>query len=113
VGVVVSDDRQVPTAVIAANDLCAIGLLDTMFRRGIRVPDDLSVIGYDDARFGIIPGIDLTSVRQDIPRMAKLAVKTITERLDSPNRKTKDVVLRPKLIVRHTTAAPRAIPTLG
>ena len=96
-----------PTAVIAANDLCAIGLLDTVLRAGVRVPADLSVIGYDDSRFALLPGIDLTSVRQDIPRMARLAVRAAVERLERPGRKPKDVALRPKLVVRGTTAAPR------
>ncbi len=96
-----------PTAVIAANDLSAIGVLDTVVRAGVDVPRDLSVVGYDDSRFGRLPGIDLTSVRQDVPRMAKLAVKAVVERLDRPARKPKDLALRPRLVVRGTTAPPR------
>ena len=80
-----------------------------LIRAGVRVPGDLSVIGYDDSRFARLPGIDLTSVRQDIPKMARLAVKAVVERLDRSTRKPKDVVLRPKLVVRGTTAAPREI----
>jgi DNA-binding LacI/PurR family transcriptional regulator len=99
-----------PTAVIAANDPCAIGVLDVVLRAGLTVPGDLSVIGYDDSRFARLPGIDLTSVRQDIPKMARLAVKAVVERLDQPARKPKDVALRPKLVVRGTTCAPRTQP---
>ena len=95
-----------PTAVIAANDPCAIGLLDVVLRAGLRVPEDLSVIGYDDSRFGVIPGIDLTSVRQNIPRTAQLAIKTVVARLDDPLRKARNVVTKPKLTVRSTTAPP-------
>jgi DNA-binding LacI/PurR family transcriptional regulator len=95
-----------PTAVIAANDPCAIGVLDTVLRADLRVPDDLSVIGYDDSRFGRLPGIDLTSVRQDIPKMARLAVKAVVDRLERPGRKPRDTALRPKLVVRGTTAPP-------
>jgi DNA-binding LacI/PurR family transcriptional regulator len=95
-----------PTAVVAANDPCAIGLLDVVIRAGIRVPEDLSVIGYDDSRFGVIPGIDLTSVRQNIPRTARQAVKTVVARLDNPNSKPRHVITRPKLIVRGSTAPP-------
>ena len=98
---------RLPTAVIAANDLCAIGILDTVLRSGVAVPDDLSVVGYDDSRFSRLPGIDLTSVRQDIPKMARLAVKAVVDRLDKPMRKPKDVALRPKLVVRGTTSPPR------
>lgn len=97
-----------PTAVIAANDPCAIGLLDTVIRAGVRVPGDLSVVGYDDSRFGRLPGIDLTSFRQNNPRTARLAVTTVVDRLDRPTRKPRDVVTRPKLVVRGTTAPPGA-----
>lgn len=95
-----------PTAVIAANDPCAIGILDTLSRAGYAVPGDISVIGYDDARFGRLPGFDLTSVRQNIPRMAKLAVTAAVDRLDRPDRKSTSRVLRPKLVIRGTTGAP-------
>jgi DNA-binding LacI/PurR family transcriptional regulator len=98
---------RLPTAVIAANDPCAIGVLDTVLRAGVRVPQDLSVVGYDDSRFARLPGIDLTSVRQDIPKMATLAVKAVIDRVDRPGRKPKDVALRPKLVVRGTTSRPR------
>jgi DNA-binding LacI/PurR family transcriptional regulator len=97
-----------PTAVIAANDPCAIGLLDTVVRAGVRVPHDLSVVGYDDSRFGRLPGVDLTSVRQNIQRTGKLAVRTVVDRLDRPTRKPRVVVTRPKLVVRGTTAPPRS-----
>jgi DNA-binding LacI/PurR family transcriptional regulator len=102
---------SLPTAVIAANDLCAIGALDTMLRAGVSVPGDLSVIGYDDSRFGRLPGIDLTSVRQDIRRQARLAVKAVVERLDRPTRKPKNVALKPQLVVRGTTGEPRSAAT--
>jgi DNA-binding LacI/PurR family transcriptional regulator len=100
--------EPLPTAVVAANDPCAIGFLDTVLRAGVTVPGDLSVVGYDDSRFGRLPGIDLTSIRQDIPRMARLAVKAVVDRLDRPGRKPRDQALRPKLVVRGTTAPPRS-----
>jgi DNA-binding LacI/PurR family transcriptional regulator len=92
-----------------ADDPRAIGLLDIVLRAGVAVPEDLSVIGYDDARFGRLPGIDLTSVRQDIPRMARLMVKAVVERLERAARKPRDTALRPKLAVRGTTAPVREI----
>ena len=100
-------DDRLPTAIIAANDPCAIGALDTLVRHGIAVPSDISLIGYDDATFGRIPGVDLTSVRQDIPKMAKLAITALVDRLDRPDRKPVNKTLRQKLIVRGTTTGPR------
>ena len=70
------------------------------------MPRDLSVVGYDDSRFGRLPGIDLTSVRQDIPQMARLAVKAVVERLDLPPRDPRNVALPPQLVIRDTTAPP-------
>jgi DNA-binding LacI/PurR family transcriptional regulator len=99
-----------PTAVIASNDLSAIGLLDGMLRAGVRVPQDLSVVGYDDSRFARLPGIDLTSVRQDIPQMAELAVQAVVERLDAPPRSPRDLALAPQLVVRGTTSPAREAP---
>ncbi|MCE3550650.1 substrate-binding domain-containing protein [Pseudonocardia sp. RS11V-5] len=80
-----------------------------MIRAGVRVPQDLSVVGYDDSRFAKLPGIDLTSVRQDIPGMADFAIKAVVERLDLPEREPKRIALPPQLVVRGTTAAPRAV----
>jgi DNA-binding LacI/PurR family transcriptional regulator len=97
---------RLPTAVIASNDLSAIGLLDCMLRAGVRVPEDLSVVGYDDSRFARLPGIDLTSVRQDVPQMAELAVQAVVERLELPPREPKNVALPPQLVIRGTTSPP-------
>jgi DNA-binding LacI/PurR family transcriptional regulator len=99
---------RLPTAVIASNDLSAIGLLDAMLRASVRVPQDLSLVGYDDSRFARLPGIDLTSVRQDIRQMAELAVQAVVDRLDGPPREPKTVALPPHLVIRDTTAAPRS-----
>src|SRR5256885_1870412 len=74
-----------------AHDLCAIGLLDIVLREGLTVPGDLSIIGYDDSRFGRLPGIDLTAVRQDIRKQARAAIKAVVERLDRPTRKPKNI----------------------
>ncbi len=107
--------ERLPTAVIASNDLSAIGLLDSMLRAGVTVPEELSVVGYDDSRFARLPGIDLTSVRQDIPQMAQLAVHAVVERLDLSPRAPKKVALPPQLVIRGTTSPPRPerAPELG
>jgi DNA-binding LacI/PurR family transcriptional regulator len=98
---------RLPTAVIASNDLSAIGLLDRMLRAGVRVPEDLSVVGYDDSRFARLLGIDLTSVRQDVPQMAQLAVRAVVDRLELSSHEPKDVALPPQLVVRGTGSPPR------
>jgi len=81
--------------------------LDTVLRAGVRVPDDLSVVGYDDSRFARLPGTDLTSVRQDIALMAEHSVQAIIERLDLPPRENRDIAIAPHLVIRGTTSRPR------
>ncbi|MCR3722211.1 MULTISPECIES: LacI family DNA-binding transcriptional regulator [Prauserella salsuginis group] len=95
-----------PTAVFAANDSCAEGLLHTFGRAGLRVPRDLSIVGYDDTRAAGMSYVDLTTVRQDATAMAEFAVQACAERLDEQRTAAKDVVLTPTLTVRGSTATP-------
>ena len=97
--------RRRPTAVCAANDQSAIGLLDQLLRAGLDVPGDIAVAGYDDSMLARLAHIDLTSVSQEPRRQAERAVKAVVERLDEGRRERLDVVLEPRLVVRHTTAA--------
>lgn len=100
-------EGTLPTAVLAGNDRCALGFLDALARAGVRVPDEVSVVGFDDIPQAGLSHIDLTTVRQDVSRMAELAVRTAIERLDHPDREQRDLVLDPTLVVRATTGPPR------
>jgi DNA-binding LacI/PurR family transcriptional regulator len=95
-----------PTAVIASNDRCAVGLLDALARRGVRVPDALSVVGYDDSPLARLAHVDLTTVSQDARQQAGQAVALAVERLDGGRTAPREVVLTPRLVVRRTTAPP-------
>jgi DNA-binding LacI/PurR family transcriptional regulator len=99
-------DTALPTAVLAGNDRCALGLLDVFTRAGIDVPGQLSLIGYDDSRLSDNPRIDLTTVHQDAAAMARHAVRLAVEMLEEHKSGQTDVVLEPTLVVRGTTAAP-------
>lgn len=96
-----------PSAVIAFNDRCAIGLLDTFIRAGVGVPDDVSVVGFDDDRLSRLMHVNLTTVGQDVPELAGLAVHQVVTRLDGGSVDRRENVVAPRLIVRGTTAAPR------
>jgi DNA-binding LacI/PurR family transcriptional regulator len=100
-------DAELPTAVIAANDRCAIGLLDVFLRAGVRVPEDVSVVGYDDGELARLAHIDLTTVSQEAAEQARQAVAAALERLDGSRTEPVEVVLKPHLVVRGSTAAPR------
>jgi DNA-binding LacI/PurR family transcriptional regulator len=92
-----------PTAVVASNDRCAVGLLDAFLRAGVRVPGDISVVGYDDSTLARLAHIDLTTVNQDAPAQAKHAVAAAVSRLDEGRAEAVEVLLRPRLVVRGST----------
>lgn len=96
-----------PTAVLAGNDRCALGILDVFTRSGVSVPEQVSLVGYDDSRLSENPRIDLTTIHQDAPEIARRAVQlAVTMLVDGPGH-GRDVVLEPTLVVRGTTSAPR------
>lgn len=97
-----------PTAVVAFNDRCALGVLDRLRRDGIRVPEQVSVVGYDDSPLARLGTVDLTTVSQSSQAMAEAAVAAAVERLEGTRTKPVDVVLEPHLVVRGTTAPPPA-----
>jgi DNA-binding LacI/PurR family transcriptional regulator len=101
-------EGSLPTAVLAYNDDCALGLLDAFARDGVAVPRDISVAGYDDSQLGRRAHINLTTVGQDAQRMASLAVKRAVARMAGDKVAERELVLSPHLVVRGTTAAPRA-----
>lgn len=100
------DLPEPPTALFAASDQMALGAIEALRRRGLRVPEDMSVVGFDDlpeVRWSAPP---LTTVRQPLADMGKLAVRTVLrlardERPDSPR-----VELGTELVVRSSTAPP-------
>lgn len=100
-------ESALPTAILASNDRCALGLLDVFTRSGIQVPSELSLIGFDDSRLSDYPLIDLTTVHQDASGIARHAVRLAVEMMDDGDSHD-DVVLEPKLVVRGTTGRPRA-----
>ncbi|EJZ05472.1 LacI family DNA-binding transcriptional regulator [Mycolicibacterium vaccae] len=95
-----------PTAVLAGNDRCALGILDVFTRAGVDVPGRVSLMGFDDSRLSENPRIDLTTIHQDAGEIARRSVELAVSMLvEGPSRAT-DVVLEPQLIVRGTTAEP-------
>jgi DNA-binding LacI/PurR family transcriptional regulator len=95
-----------PTAVLAFNDQCATGVLDVFLRAGVTVPGQISVVGFDDSHLARLAHINLTSVGQDIPRLADLAVVRALARLDGQHGPGRETVIAPHLVVRGTTARP-------
>jgi DNA-binding LacI/PurR family transcriptional regulator len=104
-------EANLPTAILAYNDRCATGVLDTLYRAGVKVPGQISVVGFDDTHLAGLSHIDLTTVRQDASVMARIAVQRAVARLDGPDeqRTPRDSVVPPALVVRGSTGrAPRS-----
>jgi len=97
-----------PTAIFAASDELARGLIEAARARGISVPDDLSIVGFDDTEIARIASPPLTTVRQPLRDMGAVAIRTALrlaagEKIDSDH-----VELATELVVRHSTAPPPA-----
>jgi DNA-binding LacI/PurR family transcriptional regulator len=92
-----------PTAVFAANDLAAIGVLTAADELGLRVPDDLSVAGYDDTYFGRMRRLSLTTVDARTGEVGHEAGEVLTRRLAGDTSSPVTQLLRPRLVVRRST----------
>jgi LacI family transcriptional regulator len=112
-GAALLDLAQPPTAIFAANDEMAIGVLEAARAQGLRTPDDLSVVGFDDTEVARVASPQLTTVAQPLRRMGSVALRTALrlgagERVDSHH-----VELATQLVVRGSTAPPRAELAVG
>lgn len=92
-----------PTAVIAGNDQCAVGLLDELRTAGVQVPQHVSVVGYDDSRLARLAHVDLTTVRQDVEQLARHAVEAAIEGISDRHHPIRSFKLAPHLVVRGST----------
>ena len=94
------------TAVFAGNDLSALGALDVIEEAGFAVPDDISLVGYDNTYVGALRHIGLTSIDQHRDELGELAVNALIERIEGTRSDAIHVVIPPSLVVRSTTAPP-------
>jgi LacI family transcriptional regulator len=97
---------QPPTAVIASSDVCAFGVMEGLLAQGLRVPEDVSVIGFDDIPEAITVRPSLTTVRQDLRQMGRIATRVLVDCVDDPTRPTEKIELPMVLIPRESTALP-------
>lgn len=91
-----------PTAVFCVNDLTALGVLRTLRREGVKVPNEISVVGYDDVAFAAELATPLTSVRQPTHALGESAAHLLLRGPDAPH---EHVVFSPELIVRRSSTA--------
>jgi LacI family transcriptional regulator len=95
-----------PTAVFCTNDLIALGVLQEMTRHKIRVPEDVSIVGYDDIDFAAAAAVPLTSVRQPRQQLGRTAARMLLEEAAAgDDHQHQQVIFEPELIVRRSTRA--------
>lgn len=100
------EQERVPTAIMCSNDMLAIGVLHKLSRSGLRVPDDISIVGFDDIRMVEMMIPSLTSVQMSRSELARAAVTALRAHVENtaPKREYK---IDTRLVVRESTAFPR------
>lgn len=92
-----------PTAVLASNDMTAIGAMGAIFEHGLRIPRDISVIGFDDIEISAFTQPPLTTVRLSRPEIAKMAFHALYNSRESVPAKGSEYTIRPTLVERTST----------
>jgi DNA-binding LacI/PurR family transcriptional regulator len=100
---------SMPTAIFAANDIVALGVIDTLAGAGLRVPEDVSVLGYDNTALARMRHISLTTVDQPRREMGEMAVHLLDQRVDARRATPVTHLMRPTLMTRRSTASPREV----
>ncbi|RME99784.1 MAG: LacI family transcriptional regulator [Chloroflexi bacterium] len=93
-----------PTAIFACNDLMAVGAVSAAIERGLRVPQDISVVGYDDVPLASYTNPPLTTVAQPSYEMGQLAAEMLLQRISNREMPIRRMQLHPRLVVRQSTA---------
>src|SRR5207237_3643415 len=97
-------EGPLPDAVFCANDLLALGLLRVLLQGGIKVPEDVAIIGYDDIEFSAAAAIPLSSIRQPTYQLGRIATDLLLDECDDPEGHAhQQVMFQPELVVRDTT----------
>lgn len=102
------ESGKLPTAVFAADDFIALGVMDAFKNAGIQVPGDVSVIGFDDQIYASEFRPYLTTVRQPFEKIGRQGVDILLKLIKDPSRRNVSMEFDPELIIRETTGAPRS-----
>jgi DNA-binding LacI/PurR family transcriptional regulator len=107
--------RQVPfTALFAYNDISAIGAMRAFQEAGLRVPEDVSVVGFDDIVHASFCIPSLTTVRQPLKKMGRIAAETLLSHIEGTAVSNGDIAVEPELVIRKSTGvAPAQVKTAG
>ena len=96
------------TAIVCYNDLSAIGAIRALKDHGLRVPEDVSVVGFDDIQSAAFHNPSLTTIRQPLNQMGTVAARILLQRIRGQATFPDSVPIQPELMVRESTGAPSA-----
>jgi DNA-binding LacI/PurR family transcriptional regulator len=95
--------RRRPTAVFCVNDIVAVGVLQELTKRGVRTPEDIAIVGYDDIAFAEAAAVPLSSVRQPREQLGRAAVELLLEESSGEPHKHRQVTFEPELVLRESS----------
>lgn len=98
-------DASRPEAVVCANDLTAARLMQTLLTLGIRIPEEVRIVGMDDVRYASLLPVPLTTIHQDCAGIGAVAMATMLERLEHPELPIRDVLVPVRLVIRRSCGA--------
>ncbi len=101
------DIEDPPTAIFASNDVMALGAMDAVRSHGLRVPEDVSIIGFDDIPQAALVRPALTTVRQPLEQMGRVATQMLLDMLENPEKEINRVELPTELMARGSTLPPK------
>jgi LacI family transcriptional regulator len=100
--------RKIPfTALFAYNDISAIGSLWAFREAGLRVPEDISIVGFDDIPGAAYANPGLTTVRQPLVRMGQIAAQTVVDLIEERGEYVSEIAIEPEFVVRESTGPAR------
>jgi DNA-binding LacI/PurR family transcriptional regulator len=98
-------DALKPEAIVCANDLTAARLMQTLIGLGVRIPEEVRIVGMDDVKYASLLPVPLTTIHQDCAGIGMVAMATMLERLEHPELPVRDVTVPTSLVVRRSCGA--------
>jgi GntR family transcriptional regulator, arabinose operon transcriptional repressor len=98
-------DRERPDAIVCANDYTAAHLMQTLISLGVRIPEDIKMVGVDDVTYAKLLPTQLTTIRQNCAEIGAVAMAVMLDRLAHPSQPVKDILIRTELVVRASSCS--------
>ena len=105
--------KKVPRSIFAENDFMALGIIQRIQETGLKIPEDIAIVGFDDILFANFPGISLTTIRQPKYEMGKIAAKILMDQIINKCHDPKRIIIEPELVIRKSSRLTRGSESRG